>query len=246
MHALQQHLRRHHAHARCGQFDRQRQAIERFGELVHRAAVCRVRRKTLVGRLGPPQEEFHGVVAVQRRQCEHRLAGDAQHFAAGDEELSLRRTAQPRAQRLFGVARHLLEVVKDQQYDAAAGDGVANLHDRIAATQVKLQALRHGMDNAVEVQGLRKIAKPDAAGVAAQRIPTVVQRQPRLAGAADAQHRNQTGFAGKGGGQIGQGLAPADEAVALGLQAVRDFAAGQPTATVVGDAPSLVGVRRRA
>ena len=84
------------------------------------------------------------------------------------------------------------------------------------------------LDDAVDAARLRQIAEPDAAGKLAEPAPAVAHHQPRLAGAADAQHRHEARAGLDAARQLGQRIDAADEGVALGRQAVPDLAHRQP------------------
>ena len=139
------------------------------------------------------------------------------------------------------MARDLLKVVQDQQAGAAPGDRMADLRDRVFAAQWQVQALGHGISQAINITRYRQIAKPHATGKVAQRRPTKARRQPGLAGAAHAQQRHQSGAGIKAARQLGQRRLSADERIALGRQAVADGAQRQPHVDAGGGA---VGVAR--
>jgi len=87
--------------------------------------------------------------------------------------------------------RRLLEVVEDHETPSAPCDGVPDLGHWIVLAQRQPEPLGHGVHDAVETSGLREIAEPDAAREISERIPAEPCDQPRLAGAADAQHRDE-------------------------------------------------------
>ena len=118
------------------------------------------------------------------------------------------------------MARDLLEVVEDHQALAAPRDGVSELDHRIVLAQRHVEPLRNGMHDAIQASGLRQIAEPDAAREISERVPPEPRDQPRLAGAAEAQDRDEARPGVEASRQLGQGLATADEGIALGRQAV--------------------------
>ena len=140
----------------------------------------------------------------------------------------MRRRFQPSAQRFLGVARHLFEVVQDHQAGRARGDDGAELLHRVALAQRHLQPLRHRVHDAVHTACRRQVAEPGAARVVAEPAAGMAQREPGLADAADAQQRDQPGAVFEAVRQRLQRIAAADEAVALGRQAVRQLARRHP------------------
>ena len=127
----------------------------------------------------------------------------------------------------------------------APGDGVAELRHRVALAQGHIQALGHGVDDAVQAARGSQVAKPHTAGKVAQPRPAKARHQPCLAGAAQAQHTHQPGAGLHLLRQLGQGRCATHESVALGRQAVRYLAHRQPQFALADDAVGLVGVGRR-
>ena len=95
-----------------------------------------------------------------------------------------------------------------------------DLGHRVVLAQRHVEPLRDGMDDAVQTSGLRQIAEPDAAREISERVPPEPRDEPRLAGAAEAQDRDESRPGVEASCQLGQRLAATDEGVALGRQAV--------------------------
>ena len=127
---LREHaLRRQHPHPRRGEFDRQRQAVEPVADLRHRGSVLVGDREGGLHRHRALDEQGHRFVlgqSIQRRQASEvgqrqgrngiiRLAGQTQHFPAGDQHFQAWRSAQELAEQWRGID-HLLEVVQHQQH----------------------------------------------------------------------------------------------------------------------------------
>ena len=89
------------------------------------------------------------------------------------------------------MPRDLLEIVEDYQTLTAPGDGVPELVHRVVLSERHVEPLRNRVKDAVQASGLRKIAEPDAAREISERVPPEAGDQPRLAGAADAQNRDE-------------------------------------------------------
>src|SRR5207247_8588351 len=117
------------------------------------------------------------------------LSPAAQPLARGHHEPCLRRAVEPSPQRFLGVTRDLLEVVENDQTKAARRDGIAELGDRFFFAQRNGECLGDGVCDALAASGLRQIAEPDTAGKVSEPAPTEPRDPPRLAPAADPQHR---------------------------------------------------------
>ena len=85
----------------------------------------------------------------------------------------------------------LLEVVEDDEAAAAAGDRVAELHDRVFLAERHVERRGDGEEDAVERSRLGQIAEVDAARPVAEPGPAVAADEARLAGAARAEHRDE-------------------------------------------------------
>ena len=186
VHARQHGRRRHHAHPRSGQFDGQRQTIEKLDKLRDGRSVRGCGCKPAPGGSGAVDEQQGRFVHIHRCQRHGLFAGQTEHFARGHQETSVRSAVEPAAQGLLGMASHLLEVVQDDQAPAAAGDGMAELLDRVVGPQWHAQALGHGLHDAFQTPCRRQVAEPCAAGEVAEPGPTEAYGQARLAGASDA------------------------------------------------------------
>jgi len=238
-HAREKRSRRHHAHSRCGQFDRQRQALEQLHQRIDGRTILFGRLEVALRRLRPLHEKHRGVGGRERRQREGLLPHESQHLARGHHEACLCRPLEPSPQRFFGVTRHLLEVVENDQTSAARCDGIAELGDRLFLAQRNGECLGDGVCNAVQASGLRQIAEPDTAGEVSEPAPTEARDQPRLARATDPQHRDETRAGVEAARQFGQGLATAHEGIKLGGQAVLDVPGRQPDVALADHAIAL-------
>ena len=118
------------------------------------------------------------------------------------------------------MARHLLEVVEDHQALATPRDRVPELNHRIVLAQRHVEPMRNRMHDAIQASRLGQIAEPDAARELSERVPPEPGDEPRLAGAAEAQDRDESRSRVEASRQVGQRLAAPDEGVALGRQAV--------------------------
>ena len=78
---------------------------------------------------------------MQRLDREKLIALQVESLAAGDDERSVPGPIEPTAEGGRGVLHDLLEVVEDDQTSAAAGDGIAKLHDGVILAE---RHLEHG------------------------------------------------------------------------------------------------------
>ena len=227
-HARQHCPRRQAAHPGSGQLDRQRQAVEQAHQRGNCRVIVRAGIEVAFGSGRAAAEQRFGVGRQHWRQRHRLFAGNAQHLARGDQKARLGCTFQPAAQGGLGVAGDLLEIVQDHQAGAAPGDGVAQLGQRVVFAQRHVQALGHGVQQAVGLARRGQVAKPHAARKVTQVGPAEVGGEPGLAAAAYAQQRHQPRARVKAPGQVAQGGAAADKGVALGWQAVADRSHRQP------------------
>ena len=244
VHARQHGVWRNHQHARSRQFDGQRQVVEQVHQRWHGSQIAGIGSVGVVGCQCARFKQLLRLALVHGRQRQGLLAGNAQHFAAGDQETCLRRKRQPKPQACFGLASHLLEVVEDQQAVSAPGDRLANSCQWVGRARRQAQAECGGLHDAVQATRGGQVAEPGAARVVSEPTAGIAQRHAGFANAADAQQCDQAGSAVKLCGQQGQCFAAPDEAVPLGRQVVGQIVQGQPLA-VLGIDPVSLGCRDR-
>ena len=87
----------------------------------------------------------------------------------------------------------MLAVVEDQQQLARLEIGAERLHDRTARLFADAEHLRGLARDKRAVANRRQIDEPRAVAVAVEHIARDLQRQPRLAQAADSGQREQSG-----------------------------------------------------
>ena len=209
------------AHARRGQLDGQRQAMQRAHDVDHQALVAGTQVEVGSRGAGAIQEEGQrGVERLrrqvvvdfgqgQRRQHLLDLAVEPEHAARGHEQVQLRQVRQPARHVVAAGFDELLEVVQHQQHapaGQAAGHALCGVGTLAAA--VLVQRVQQGVEHlgAVaargqrhegdEVEGRSRITRP-ASGAAAAHRPLRpgachLHRQPRLAGAARSAQHHQT------------------------------------------------------
>ena len=163
-------------------------------------------------------EEFDRLGRHQRRQRKRFLALDAQHLARGDQDARLTGPLEPASDRLLGMARHLLEIIEDHEAVPAPCNGMAELGHRVFVAQRHVEALGDGMHHPAQGAHRGQVAEPDTTRVVAQPEPAEPSGQARLAAAAHAQHRDETGAAFETFGKSAQRVVAADEGIALGRQ----------------------------
>ncbi|MEO7114303.1 MAG: hypothetical protein ABIZ18_00440, partial [Caldimonas sp.] len=238
--------RRQRTHARRGQLDGQRQAIEQPHDFEHRGTVAFLDREVAALRLCAGHEQLHGfVLEVERLDRFDHLTGKLQALAAGDHEARLRRTVEPGADRGGAFRLHLFEVVEDHQAPGARGNDVAELHGRIRLAQWHAQRQCHREVDAVPAARLRQVAEVDTARPFAQVRASVAANEACLADAAGAEQRQQARAAVEMPRERLQCRDTADEGIALGGQVVRDVARRLPQAIDGDDAVRLLGVDGR-
>src|SRR5882762_2195165 len=123
--------------------------------------------------------------------------------------------------------------------NAIAARRIAELGDRFLLAQRNGERLGDGVDDADQASGLRQIAEPDAAGEVSEPAPTEPRDQPRLARAADPQHRHEARAGVEAARQFGQRLATADEGIELCGQTVLDVPRRQPDVALAHHAIAL-------
>ena len=139
----------------------------------------------------------------------------------------------------------LLEVVEHDQAAAATGDRFRELRRRIAGTEAHAERAGDRVVNAVERRRLGEIAEPDAARPVAEPAVSVANGEPRLAGAARTEQRQQPRPFVELLADHRQVGSAADERVAFGRQVVRDLAHRPPQVAAAHHAVRLVGIGRR-
>ena len=121
----------------------------------------------------------------------------------------------------------LLEVVEDHEAAAAPGDRMAELHGRVFLAERNLERGRDGEVDAVERTRFGQITEVNAARPIAEPRPAIAANEPRLAGAARAEHGEQADSGVEARGERAQLRGPADERVAFGRKVVTHLAHGR-------------------
>ncbi|MEO3792506.1 hypothetical protein ABGB14_20015 [Nonomuraea sp. B10E15] len=209
------------------QLQGQRQAVERAAQaydVVHAA-----RDPARAGGQRPLHEEQHGlgvrVVVVgqfERRHPPHQLAGDAQGFAAGDQERRLGALGDQLGHQLGAPLDQVLAVVEDDQRP-----GRAQAHPQ-AVEQPPRRLVAHAehlgqlVDDERRPADAGQLDQPHAPREPGHRPRGDAQRQAGLADAADATERDHA-FLVDQRAQLGHVSRAPDEAVGLRGKVVRDL-----------------------
>ena len=247
---------RHRAHARCGQFQRQRNAFEPGHQFAHRGRFFRRKLEVAAVLLRAVHEQAHGSGARQRlkavlparyRQRLDRvqtLARHAQRLPATGHEGDLRRGLEDRMREQCDRLEQVLAVVQDDQHAARLEVSAKRLQQR----PTRLLAHAHGLcslgdDQRAIAQG-RQIEKPDAIGILGHQLGGHLQAQPGLAQAAHAQQREQSGL-GQQPLELGQFPLASKEGCKLLRQVIGDLAHRQPALAHPHDSVDLLAIGRR-
>jgi hypothetical protein len=196
---------RERAHARGGELDRERDALEPPADLAYGPGIPGRDAESRFHRRGALDEEAHrfaGRDLVERVRAERigngerrhrklRFAGDPQRLAArGENGQAGRRLQQLPRERRAGL-HEMLAVVEDQEHAPA----LQVLHQRLdyGAPGFLLHP-EHKRDHLRDARCLREgreLHQPHAVGVEREHVPGDFEREPRLSGAADAGERDK-------------------------------------------------------
>ena len=181
--------RRQHPDARRRQLDRQRQAVEQGDDALDGRAVRRREREVGALRAGPQDEQLDAL-AVERERLErqHFLAGEAKPLAARDQEAGVGARSSQRPTVAAACSTTCSKLSRITRQRPRVGDRVAELDAGIALAERHVERERDDEEHAVQRARLGEVAEADAARPIAEPAPAVAARQPRLAGAAGAEH----------------------------------------------------------
>ena len=247
-HAREQHARRHHAHARRGQFDGQRQAVEQAHQ----------RRDRPTGRSASGWKSGFAASRTAARTARRRrpaaaarsasdlLARQAQHLARRDHEAGLARRGPASGP---ASPRHGARPARSCR--GSPGSGRARRWRCRAAPPGRRwpsgtsSPCATALTMPSTLRAWRQIAEPDAARKVAEPAPAVARHQARLAGAADAEHRHQARARVDAARQLAQGSARPTKASRSAGRLCRISRTGSHSIALAHDAIGLVGVGRR-
>ena len=183
--AVRDLLGRQHAHARRGELDRERDAVEPPADLGHGRRVARRQRERRRRGLRPLDEQLHRLGARHRRHEPRRLAAHAERLAARRQHREPRAGAQQLLGELRALLHQVLAVVEDEQHPVAADLGHEQLERRRAGA---LGEVQHGRDVRGErvAVGERREVHPGDAGEVGGRAQRRLAGESRLAAAAGA------------------------------------------------------------
>jgi hypothetical protein len=180
----------------------------------------------------------------ERRESDDVLARKRQHFAGRDHDAQLGCAIEPHVDRTPRPALDLLEVVQHEEAPSLACDRVPELGHGIAGTERDIEGLRHGTEDSFERARVGQIAEPDAAGPVAEPRPSVADREPRLAGAANAEEAHEPARRQRPM-ELGEIVVPPDEGIALRREMARDLLNRHPEVVLPNDTDRLRPVGRR-
>ncbi len=128
---------------------------------------------------------------------------------------------QPLPHRHRGVVCHLLEVVKDHEAPPAGGDGMPELLDRIAASELDSKRPGDRGCNPARTSCLRQVAEPHSTWPLTEAFPSIAHREAGLSHPSRTEERQQARGAGKMALELLDLHLPAHECVPLGRQRVQ-------------------------
>ena len=190
-------------HARRGQLDRQRNAVETPTDLSDDRAVLRIEREARLRRARPIHEEMDGIRRLERlpvvpgfrpgsRERAHRkepLPVDAQPFSAGCQDLQSRRSREQRLAQLRAGGKDVLAVVEDEQGIPGREMRREAFPQRPARLFLDPQSRGDGDLDSGCILDRREIDEPDAVGVASKPPLGELECYPRLSASADPGER---------------------------------------------------------
>ena len=170
-----------HVHARGGQLDGQRDAVEAPADVLDDSAVRVARVELPVPRAGPVDEQLHALSRHHGRDAEHDLAGNAERLLAGGHHLQAAAGLQQEGDELRARGQDVLAVVEDQQ-QGLGGEGLGEGRVEVA-TALLSDAERRG-DHVRKLGGVRhrrQLHQPDPVGEPVDRLGRHLHGQARLA-----------------------------------------------------------------
>ena len=209
-------------HARGGEFERQRQPVERTADVGHGLLLLRREAKARQAAGHPVDEQTHGAaghqalgigIVGQRRQRQRRqpkdlLAGNAQWLLAGDDDVQRRRLRQQACHQRRQRRQHVFGVVQnEQQRQRLQRTRQPNRTGLAGRAGIEVQALRECRTQGRGGRGLGRergeFDEPHAVGPGPPLRCGERLRQPRLADARRAGERDQT-LAAEQGSECGE------------------------------------------
>ncbi len=231
---LQQRGRLEDAHARRGQLERERQAVEAAADRGDRRGIRCGEREAGLHLLGALDEECDRRALPQRlqrrrvlrrqlerRQTELRLRADLERRAARRDHLQRGAARDERGDVSRGI-EHLLEIVEHQEHAAIADDRAERVERR---TAVRLGDVERDGDRRQHLGGHGDRGERDerrATGVVGRQTAEELDRETRLAGAAvagDGEHARAAAQAFGGGREV---LLAAEQGRGRGRRRLRD------------------------
>ena len=200
---LEQRRRLNHAHARRGEFERERQAVELPADCRNGRRVRRRKREVLLDlhcslekqcdrRTGPEGVERRHVRRrkLERRQAELGLAADLERRAARRDHLK-RRTSRDERRDLLGDVDDLLQVVEHDQHAALPDHRAQRIERRAAVRLGDVQRDANVRQHRRGCRHRRERHECGAAGILRHQPVEKFDREARLASAAIPRHREQ-------------------------------------------------------
>ena len=221
---------RQHPHPGCRQLDGQGDAVKPAANIGHGSGIVFIDRKAGLGQAGAVDEEPHRFGRLQGRRVrrrwqrqrahrQHLLTGHAQGLTAGGQQCQLRTAVKQRLGDCGGGVDQVLAVVQHDEGAPLCQVGAQAVNQRRLRLLAHTQHRRQRGGDALRLAQRRQIDKPDAIGEGRHLLLRQLQRQPRLAAAADARQRQQAGLQQQLRALPQAGLA-ANEPGAQGVQVV--------------------------
>ena len=243
--AREQLAGRDRRHARGGEFERERHALDAGADGLDRLAVL-VEVEVGCGRARSLLEQRHGAVGRQRSQSQEALGRDPQRQLAGHQHAGPRRLLEERGEGGRGVDE-LLEVVEHQQRRAGAQAPRHGLLGRAGVGDAQRRGDRRDQRAGVADAGKRH--QPDTALEGRQQALGRGHGQPRLARATQPDDRDQPLLAGQHVPERGELGLTTDEPPGIGGEVRRAHRLGPQrrevarTPVVVYQQPEALGRR---
>jgi hypothetical protein len=209
----------HRAHARGGELDRERQAVQAPADVRHVMGVLRRHLEIRLHRGGAIDEEAHRLRIVQHAHLVDRFARDVQRLAAGSQDAHVLACLQELLGEIRGRLEDVLAVVEDHQHALALRVARQRLDHRAPGILLHAQHRGERVRHALFVGHGRQLHEPHAVGEFEEQARAHLQRQARFPRAAHAHERGQAPGAERFA-DVGDLLLAADEARELRGQVV--------------------------
>lgn len=226
-------LRRHRAHARRRELDRERQPVQAPADLRDGGGIVRGEIEVGTHRARPLDEQPHrfhprhlfdpsivGFGNAERSQTPANLTGDIERLATRREHLHIRAGREEPVDDLRARVDQVLAVVEHDEEPPPQQVVGERLADVPAGLLAHPENVGHRFRDELRIRQRSEVDKPSAVGKVAEKLGPHLQREPRLAHAAGSRERHEPGL-GQRIADAGDVVVPPDECRCLDLEVVR-------------------------